>query len=170
MPNPAASGLPNAASYDTSGPGVVVDVVTGLAWQRETGKETHEWAAANTYCSSLSLGDRTGWRLPKRIELVSLVDFMRTAPAIDASTFPETSSNFWTSSAEPGADPPTRAWQISFSGGAASISSVGVAERARCVATLPPADAMTPRYTIEAKPQRHGDGRWDWSRLATHAE
>jgi hypothetical protein len=84
MPNPPSSGLPNPESYDTSVPGIVLDRVTGLAWQQTdvaTAAATMEDAAA--YCAALALGGYDDWRLPSRIELWSIQDFAHVAPALD---------------------------------------------------------------------------------------
>ena len=51
-----------------------------------------------SYCDSLVLGGYADWRLPKAIELLSIVDPGRFNPAIDPSAFPGTpSGSFWTS-------------------------------------------------------------------------
>jgi hypothetical protein len=113
MPNPAASGLPNPASYDTSTAGVVVDRVTGLAWQRDVGASTYVWADALAACAALDGG---GWRLPSLLELVSTVDFTRAAPAVDPDAFPGTpADSFWTST--PVAGSAGDAWYLNFSTG-----------------------------------------------------
>jgi hypothetical protein len=118
MPNPAASGLPNPASYDTGAPGVVVDRVTGLAWQRDVGASTYVWADALAACAALSL-DGTGsgaWRLPSLLELVSIVDFTQASPAVDPDAFPSTpADSFWTST--PVAGSAGDAWYVNFSTG-----------------------------------------------------
>jgi hypothetical protein len=98
MPNPASATLPNPASYTVEGD-TVKDNVTGLVWQRTVPTQTYDWAGAKAYCASLSLGGLTEWRLPSRIELVSLVDFTKFDPSIDTTAFPSTpSSVFWSSS------------------------------------------------------------------------
>ncbi len=123
MPNPAGTGLPNPASYDTSTPGVVIDNVTGLWWQEPIDVDNNQGsncsagcpqAAAIAYCANLTLAGHSDWRVPTRIELVSIVDFSTENPAINVTAFPSTpqSEDFWTSSARAGA--PGSAWAISF--------------------------------------------------------
>ena len=85
--SPAAPGWP---SYDTSTAGVVVDRVTHLMWQRQVPADAHDWDQAGAYCACLQLAGHDDWRLPTRIELVSLVDYTRSFPAIDAQAFPDT--------------------------------------------------------------------------------
>lgn len=131
MPNPASAGLPNPSSYDTSTPGVVVDNVTHLMWQRDVPSSSYTWADAKAYCAALSLAGHQDWRLPTSIELVSLVDFTRSNPAIDVAAFPSTpSARFWTSS--PVAGLANNAWNVRFDDG---YSYYGVSEplRVRCV-------------------------------------
>ncbi len=76
----------------------VCDRTTLLEWERAVGTELRTWAQANDYCDSLSLEGASDWRLPTRIELLSIVDFGRKEPAIDPAAFPATpSDSFWTS-------------------------------------------------------------------------
>jgi hypothetical protein len=79
-------------------PGIVVDGVTGLQWQAAVG-DASTWTEANNDCTSLDAGG-TGWRLPTRIELVSLLSLSTGLfPAIDDSAFPSTPpAPYWTSS------------------------------------------------------------------------
>ncbi|HOX43325.1 MAG TPA: DUF1566 domain-containing protein [Myxococcota bacterium] len=82
--------------------GVVEDQVTGLAWQQATPVETYDWWEARDYCQALSLGGHDDWRLPSRVELVSLLDLGRIDPTIDPGAFPGTPSDFyWSSSPVP---------------------------------------------------------------------
>ena len=72
-------------------------------------------AAAEKACAAL--GD--GWRLPTRIELLSLVDDTRSEPAIDVARFPDTqSAAYWT--ATPLASDSSYAWIVLFGYGGAS--------------------------------------------------
>lgn len=79
---------PGTASYVTSAE-TVCDKVTGLTWSRiPSGPKT--WDEAVATCDTLSAGGMTDWRLPTRIELLSLVDFAKETPAIDGTAFPGT--------------------------------------------------------------------------------
>ena len=51
-------------------------------WQQAAAPSTYTWEQAKAYCPTLTLAGHSDWRLPTRIELVSLVDFGRSAPAI----------------------------------------------------------------------------------------
>jgi hypothetical protein len=101
MPNSADVGLPNPQSYDTSTPGIVIDNVTGLTWQKTLNGTLYAWSSAKRYCDDLGLAGFTDWRLPSRIELVSLSDFMAPNVPIDGVGFPGTPPGwFWSSSAQ----------------------------------------------------------------------
>ncbi len=64
----------------------VIDRVTGLMWQRTASDELSTEEAAS-YCAELELDGYCDFRVPTRIELVSLVDFTEDDPAIDATVF-----------------------------------------------------------------------------------
>ena len=112
MPNPPSTLLPNAQSYTISPNGLVQDNVTGLIWQQNVSDQTYTWDDAHSYCASLSL-QGTGWRLPSRVELMSLVDFTQL-PTIDSNTFPNTPMDgFWSGSLLAGDS--SSAWTVFFS-------------------------------------------------------
>jgi hypothetical protein len=67
----AMSGAALAQQCVDNKDGTVTDKVSGLMWQTETaGPMT--WYAATSYANSLSLGGKTGWRLPDKDELQRL--------------------------------------------------------------------------------------------------
>ncbi|HEY2902497.1 MAG TPA: DUF1566 domain-containing protein [Polyangia bacterium] len=142
----AGAGAATAPSYDLDVPGVVGDRVTRMQWQRAVDDATYTWAEATDYCACLTLNGQTDWRLPTRIELVSLVDVTRQSPSIDPTAFPDTPSEwFWTSS--PAADDPTAAWYVAFFDGDTHHQDVTTPYRVRCVhagATTAP----DPRLTV----------------------
>lgn len=154
MPD-ARPGSASPPSYDlTTVPGLVIDRVTGLQWQRDlpavyTGcTGTYEagsllgaaprngdacsWREAKAYCEQLTLAGRDDFRLPSKIELESIVDETRFGPSINLTAFPQTPDNgFWTSS--PYKAKADNAWAITFSFGDAREYPVGVSGRVRCV-------------------------------------
>jgi hypothetical protein len=149
MPDPTATGVPRAQGYDTTTTaGVAIDRVTGLGWQRVLPTRTFEWREAADYCGCLTLGGHDDWRLPTRIELVSLVDFTRADPAIDPVTFPDTPFEwFWTSSPLADSDPPA-AWYVAFFDGDTHHASVETSYHVRCVRGG--SGAPQPRYAVAA--------------------
>jgi hypothetical protein len=135
MPNSqvdVSAGAPNLASYTDNGNGTVTDNVTGLMWQQVVAPGTYTWAQAKAYCPTLTLAGKSDWRLPTRIELVSLVDFGQSNPAINTTYFPSTSSDwFWSSS--PLAGSSSSAWIVYFYRGLTVDGDVSNAILVRCV-------------------------------------
>ena len=141
MPNPAPANLPNPASYTDLGDGTVRDNVTDLVWQKAvTTTQAFTWTAAIDYCAGLTLAGRT-WRLPTRIELLSLVDFTRTSPAINTTAFPGLPGGKYHWTASPWvvsqiATKPQDSWIVNFFEGLTSnAGDRTLAEYARCVSS-----------------------------------
>lgn len=132
MPNPTTAGLPNPASYSVdTGNDIITDNVTGLMWQRSADVQSFTWVNAKAFCENLSQGGYDDWRLPWRIELVSLIDFTKQFPSID-DAFPGTPSNgFW--SATPYVADTNQAWLVYFDIGDTFPDQNTTAYRARCV-------------------------------------
>jgi len=161
MPNAPGSGLPNPASYTLSGD-TVLDNVTGLRWQRAEASAFYKWADAKAYCETLSLGGMTGWRLPSSIELVSLVDYSKSQPAIDTSFFPGTSSDdFWSSSEWVGS---SRHWYVKFDWGFVNAGSSDGHRGARCVHGSPTPPAQ--HYTIASGIVTDNATKLQWQQAA----
>jgi len=102
MPNPAGSGLPNEASYQDLGNGIVRDRVTCLEWEKApstASADTASWDGALSYCSKLALGGNSDWRVPTRVELASLVDFSKS-PAINSAAFPNAKGGYHRTSSD----------------------------------------------------------------------
>lgn len=133
MPNPPSGSLPNAAKYTVfEGDDVVEDDITGLTWQRTVDAGTFTWEEAKAYCKDLEQGRFEDWRLPSRIELVSLLDFTKSAPAIDTDVFLGTpSADFWTSSPRHG--DPSAAWAVDFATGETDDEDTQFSSHVRCV-------------------------------------
>ena len=146
MPNPATAGLPNPASYTDNGDGTITDKVTGLVWEKSpsptvaqcigSGTATATFPAvtcgqgqALAYCA----GKGGGWRLPSRVELVSLVDFTIASPGptINAALPGTPGDRFWTSA--PFAASAGFAWYVDFKDGATSFDFDTAHYRVRCV-------------------------------------
>lgn len=75
---------------------VVADGVTGLIWQRTPPTGSYIWVTASSYCSGLVLGGFEDWRLPRRVELQSIIDYTRMDPAIDTTVFRGDAGLYWT--------------------------------------------------------------------------
>ncbi len=88
-----------AASADGK---TVFDHASGLQWQRAVATSPANWADAKSWCAKNVTGaPGTGWRMPTRGELLTLIDREANHPAIDITAFPATpNAPFW--SASPG--------------------------------------------------------------------
>jgi hypothetical protein len=159
MPNgPAdvAAGAPNPESYTDNGDGTVTDNVTGLMWQQTMPLDGFTWSEAVDYCLALTLDGYHDWRLPSRIELVSIVDPSASQPSINSTAFPGTPSAY-TWSSTPLNRWPSSAWSVNFYYGYADTDNsyyghadpyVMAADNAvRCVRS-PAAQILAGRYTM----------------------
>ena len=93
----------------------VTDNVTGLVWSTET-LPARTWAQASADAASYRHCDiMSGWRLPTRRELLSIVHHGANGPAIDGTYFPATNSApYWSADTAAGG----QAWTVDFSDGA----------------------------------------------------
>ena len=115
----------------TIGADTVLDNVTGLTWQRNAPSTLCTQADAITYCQGLSLGGfSSGWRLPGKKELESLVDF-GASPTIDKTAFPNARFDFWT--ATPVHGRPSKGWFVDFDFGESMFTGNDSSFYARCV-------------------------------------
>lgn len=129
MPNFTA-GMPNQASYTVIGSSVR-DNVTGLVWQRTPAPNMSQ-TAAEAYCEGLGLDGACDWRLPQRIELISISNYTKVDPSIDEGAFPGTAANaYWSATAERNA--PARAWYVSFNNGVIDTTTRTDSYGVRCV-------------------------------------
>lgn len=100
MPNYPQDGAVNVPSYDpvaNSDAGAVKDSVSQLTWRPVASPdETNKtFSQATAFCAGLKGG---AWRLPTRIELVTLLDFSQKSGATAAPVFKLTSKKYWTTS------------------------------------------------------------------------
>jgi hypothetical protein len=84
----------NTPSFIDNGNGTITDMVTGLMWQQVDGGEMTIENAPN-YCSSLTLGGYTDWRLPTPIESFSILNLQRNNPALNTTFFPSSGADYW---------------------------------------------------------------------------
>jgi hypothetical protein len=106
----------------TEGTGIssncVWDNLTGLIWLKCPNGYHGDWASASTYCEGLDgsngRGGYTGWHLPSRSELQSLIDASKSNPALPAGhPFKEIqSADYWSST--PVASDGSAAWMVNL--------------------------------------------------------
>jgi len=107
----------------------VADNVTGLVWSTET-LAAQSWADASAITGTNHCSVGTGWRLPTRRELLSIVHHGASGPAIDSTYFPATqSAPYWSSDAAAGGT----AWAVDFNDGATLRDAVAQPHAVRLV-------------------------------------
>ncbi|HEY3446874.1 MAG TPA: DUF1566 domain-containing protein [Myxococcales bacterium] len=79
---------PDQPTQYTVAADTVTDQVTGLVWERKVTTTECTFAEARAWCDGLRLGGLTNWRLPTRIELVSILSTGNGQPFVSASAFP----------------------------------------------------------------------------------
>lgn len=55
------------------------DPRTGLMWAKQDNGQGIKWAAAKSYCENYSVGGVTGWRMPTKEELKTLVSYAKSS-------------------------------------------------------------------------------------------
>jgi len=95
----------------------VMDEETGLMWQDDISvKEVKmSWSGAKRYCTTLAIASYDDWRLPDYDELLSIVDYSRTKPAIKNIFINTAFSGYWSSNSD--ASSSAKAWYVLFSSG-----------------------------------------------------
>jgi hypothetical protein len=164
MPN-STPGLPHPQSFDIGRNEVAVDGITGLMWQRNSLGTPTSFAGAKQACDQLALAGYDDWRLPARIELVSILDLGRIEPAIDPVVFPETPSDwFWTSSVAAGDG--QSGWYVYFYFGYPKTDLLSNSFSWRCVRTAAIHPGPLARYDIQAGTVRDLGTGLLWQRSA----
>lgn len=117
MPNYTTDAdVPHKPTYVVTGD-TVQDSVTPIVWKQTIvpGGDV-SYAAAEAACNKL--GTPGDWRLPKRIELVTLLAYDREAPYIDPDKFDVANRTIWTSSEVRPFDPAApQYWVVNFGSG-----------------------------------------------------
>jgi Protein of unknown function (DUF1566) len=143
MPNPQSLPLPNPGSF-TLTPDTATDRVTGLHWQRAHTAKL-DWQTALETCANLTLQGYDDWRLPSRIEIVSMVDYTRQ-PTVDGQAFENTALDYFWSSSTVSYDT-SLAYSVYFGAGLTAYGMKGGASaHVRCVRGG--TSGVVPRYTI----------------------
>jgi hypothetical protein len=140
LPNPRFRTIAYGAGLEDSE--LVYDNLTHLLWERKMrkGAEVLTFDAAKAFCEKASFpGYPGGFRVPKRIELASLVDYTKTTPLYwDVNAFPlanemssDNEAEFWSSSSS--AMSPDDAWVVNFNNGFVTTVSRDLQRNVRCV-------------------------------------
>ena len=144
-------------NYTRSGD-IVTDEITGLMWQDDTNVSiiTKQWLiqanydtcsfdyssaacpdtsgdTAESYCSDLTLGGFTNWRLPTIQELRGIVDYSMSYPSINSIFINGDSNYYWSSNTS--ASYSLGAWIIYFGNGNDEYYDKSMSNYIRCVRT-----------------------------------
>ena len=86
-----------------------------LIWQDDPKIFNGDWDKAKSYCENLNFAGYSDWRLPTRIELLSITDDSKFNPSINSAFKNVKSRLYWTSTMH--ADDLSIAWIVSFTDG-----------------------------------------------------
>jgi hypothetical protein len=148
FPGDGVQGAP--LRYQDNGDGTITDLNTGLMWETKvpgggscTGAlhavdATCTWAqATGDWINAVNTEGGTGyagyddWRVPNVRELMSIVDYSRSSPAISL-IFTPTAADFYWSSTSSAASPPS-AWSVDFNDGFVNVFGENNTFRVRAV-------------------------------------
>lgn len=121
----------NPLSYTDNGDGTISDNNTGLMWQKEPAG-LKSWDVANNYCNGLTLGGYTGWHLPPKKDLFSIVNYGASSPPLlDSSVFGGATGKYWTMNVDSGSS--SNMWYVSFDDGSSATLGKSNSFNTRCV-------------------------------------
>jgi TolB-like protein len=120
---PVAQAEEKKTAANISGDGVWTDGKTGMVWQNPPPAKKMNWQEAVDYCKGLKLAGKTGWRMPDKQELESL---LTKKPNSEDCFWPEGLAGecrfYWTSTAFSKNE--FNAWHVLFSGSAGAEGRV----------------------------------------------
>ena len=100
---------------------ITIDNATGLKWTKNH-SGNQDYSEAKTYCSELTYGGETGWRLPSIKELMTIFDNSMRNPAVDTRYFDadDIYDTFWSITEVQVESDFTLVWTFSSSSGSIS--------------------------------------------------
>ena len=105
-----------------------------LMWQDEAQNFKGTWEQAQEYCNLVNLAGHKDWRLPTRVELLSITDKARSNLALNTAFKYITDSDYpWYWSQTKSAGDSSSAWFVRFRGGDDDWSDVSYRYFVRCV-------------------------------------
>jgi hypothetical protein len=112
----------DSAAEKIEAPSISVVVLGALTWDaREPDGITFTQAVAHVAkLNAEAYAGFTDWRLPTRVELLTLVDDTKWNPAIDTSKFPDCQSDWYWTSTPAAFSPADCAWIVGFGFGGAN--------------------------------------------------
>ncbi|AKU99985.1 hypothetical protein AKJ09_06649 [Labilithrix luteola] len=119
----------NYADYGSDVTDAIFDTETGLGWPVAPAPDPVAWSDAPQVCVELRAGGFADWRLPTRIEQLSIVQYGLYPTA--SARFQTPSDAFWTAS--PYADDTSSAWAVNFDMGTVQERPKFELHHVRCV-------------------------------------
>lgn len=169
IPNANAT-LPLPPDYDVTDSDVVFDRVTGLMWQTVAAPDRIKAAVVGDQCDELTLAGHSDWRLPRLMELVSLIDHASDTPVGELKTtqaFADSGPyDFWSSSRYGSS---SGLWLATLSNGYVDAPSAAASARVRCVRTHEVKATASEHYAASGSGAT-GTVRDNWTGLEWHAE
>lgn len=105
-----------------------------LMWQDEAQNFQGTWEQAQEYCKLVNLAGYKDWRLPTRVELLSIADKRRHNPAVNTAFKYIIESNYpWYWSQTKSAGDSSSAWMVNFRYGVVGWHNVSSRHFVRCV-------------------------------------
>lgn len=105
-----------------------------LMWQDEKQNFQGTWEQAQEYCKLVNLAGHKDWRLPTRVELLSIADKSRYDPALNTAFKYIADSDYpWYWSQTAYADGSSYAWRVNFRDGYDRWGDVSNRRFVRCV-------------------------------------
>lgn len=102
-----------------------------LMWQDENQNFQGTWEQAQEYCNLVNLAGHKDWRLPTRVELLSIADKSRYKPALNTAFKYIAYPWYWSQTTY--ADGPSSAWVVDFAFGSGYWSDLSICQFVRCV-------------------------------------
>lgn len=126
-PSNLVSTAPNSRYTVQANSAEVRDDSTGLVWQRCTvgqswsgtactgASASYTWALALAAANTAGASGGFSWRLPNIKEALSLMEWSCTSPSLNASMYPDTTTNqYWTSTSDESTASSTQAWAVRY--------------------------------------------------------
>ncbi len=112
----ASVGDTREASEFTISNDVVIDNETSLHWMKEVSLESATFVDAKASCAALRTEGASDWRLPSKLELLSLIDYSKKATYFLAPTFASRDAirTYWSSDEVLRIGPVHPVWTVSF--------------------------------------------------------
>ncbi len=142
----------DAAQRFVLGVNTTTDNLTGLVWGRFGSETTMTHSRASSHCAGLRLDDHNGWRLPTRMELMTIADMSRNSKSPTWLEFPDAfRKNYWTSTVRARSQFSTVYYAMGINNNLFKFHNASTEfdqEHVRCVRSTRPAPA-TEHYTID---------------------